>query len=303
MKRTYSCLSNNHIKIFEVSLRDGFQNVKKQIQTEDKLKLLSAIQKTGIKNIELTSFVSPKAIPQFYDSEIISNIVKEELSDINYSCLVPNEKGMNKAIEYNYKEIAIFTSPSDEFNKKNINCSVDDSFIRFEPIIKLAQPKNIKIRGYVSCIIKCPYNNNNNINNDKYLEKIGDVVEKLLKMNVYEISLGDTTGVGYPYDICKLLNYLINIRNINPKQLALHCHDTNARAIDNIETALEYGIKTIDSSIGGLGGCPYAKNASGNVDTYRVVSTLHSIGYDTGIDLDLLNECYKIAKDIKYKYD
>jgi len=122
-------------------------------------------------------------------------------------------------------------------------------------------------------------------------------------MNVYEISLGDTTGSGNPHDICKLLNYLVNTRNINSKLLALHCHDTNGRANDNIEIALDFGIKTIDSSIGGIGGCPYAKNASGNVDTYKVVSTLHRLGYNTGINLDLLRECNEIANDIKYKYD
>lgn len=275
------------VKIFEVGPRDGLQNEFFILETPFKVEMIKKLVSTGITNIEATSFVSQKAIPQFYDSELVIQSVKD-IPDVNFSVLVPNLKGIEKAIKNNLKEIAIFTSVSETFNKKNINCSIDESFIRFDPIMRLAQENNIRVRGYVSCIAGCPFQGSVS------LTDIYNVTRRLLDIGVYEVSLGDTIGVGKPEQIAEILQYLINDNKINNNQLAVHFHNTNGHALQNIIVALQYGITTIDSSIGGLGGCPYARTDSnqsiGNVSTEDVVRLMNYLGIETGIDYNRLME-------------
>jgi hydroxymethylglutaryl-CoA lyase len=283
------------VKIFEVGPRDGLQNEFFILETSFKVDMIKKLVSTGITNIEATSFVSHKAIPQFYDADIVIKTVKD-IPNVNFSVLVPNIKGMEKAVQNNVKEIAIFTSVSETFNKKNINCSIDESFIRFDPIMKLAKENNIRVRGYVSCIAGCPFQGSVN------LTDIYNVTKRLLDIGVYEVSLGDTIGVGKPDQIAEILQYLINDNKIDNNQLAVHFHNTNGYALQNIVVALQYGITTIDSSIAGIGGCPYAKtddgHSIGNVSTEAVVSLMHYLDIDTGIDYNKLMKTSSEIKDI-----
>ena len=281
------------IRIFEVGPRDGLQNEKKFIPTNDKINLIKTLLNAGLTNIELTSFVSPKAIPQFSDAEIVTeeimSHIKQNNINANLSVLVPNEKGMNLAIRHGIKEVAIFTSASEAFNKKNINCSIEESFKRFEPIMALAQLNGIKVRGYVSCIAGCPYSGQVDPN------LVIDVTKRLLDIGVYEVSLGDTIGIGKPEQIDQLLTKISEPEhNINVLQLAGHFHNTNGLALENIKVAIKHGIRTFDSSVGGLGGCPYAvvsneKKAIGNVSTESVLS--------------MINEEYKQLSDTNINYN
>jgi hydroxymethylglutaryl-CoA lyase len=294
------------IKIFEVGPRDGLQNEKTFVPTDKKISLIKNLLKSGLTNIELTSFVSPKAIPQFSDSDdVVKEVLaytKEKNINANLSVLVPNEKGMLKAIQYGIKEVAIFTSVSEAFNKKNINCSIEESFLRFEPIMNLAKQHNIKVRGYVSCIAGCPYSGS--VDN----QIISDVTKRLLDIGAYEVSLGDTIGVGNPEQIKILLNTLQS-NNIDFSKLAGHFHNTNGLALENIKMAISYGIKTFDSSVGGLGGCPYAviktddntktkQRAIGNVSTESVIAMLkdNNITLSDNINTDMVNQ---ISEEIK----
>jgi len=284
--------SSKKVKIFEVSPRDGLQNESFILETSSKVKMIERLILTGITNIEVTSFVSTKAIPQFYDSkEVIQSV--NDIPNINISVLVPNLKGMEKAIENNVKEIAIFTSVSEKFNNNNIGCSIEESFNRFAPIMELAKKNNIRVRGYLSCIAGCPFQE------PIKLTDIYNITKKLLDIGVYEVSLGDTIGVGTPDQIEEILEYLIN-NNINNNQLAIHFHNTNGNALENIKVALNYGIRTIDSSIAGIGGCPYAKTDNnksiGNVSTEEVVKLMNDLGYETGINY---NRLMKASNEIK----
>jgi hydroxymethylglutaryl-CoA lyase len=292
-KSTFKISYPSKVKIFEVGPRDGLQNEFFILETSFKVDMINKLVSTGITNIEATSFVSHKAIPQFYDAENVIQSVKD-IPDVNFSVLVPNIKGMEKAVKNNVKEIAIFTSVSDTFNKKNINCSIDESFVRFEPIMKIAQENNIRVRGYVSCIAGCPYQGY------VKLTDIYHVTKRLLDIGVYEVSLGDTTGVGKPNQIAEILKYLIIDNKIDNNQLAVHFHNTNGYALQNIIVALQYGITTIDSSIAGIGGCPYARtdngHSIGNVSTEAVVSLMNFLKIETGIDYRKL---MKASSEIK----
>ena len=250
-------------------------------------------------NIELTSFVSPTAIPQFADAEyVVGEINTHILSDykpnpnhnLRLSALVPNIKYMDKAINNNIKEVAIFTSVSDEFNMKNIRCTILESFNRFIPLMEKAKESNIFVRGYVSCIAGCPYQG------EVSIDKIIEITKKLIDMGVYEVSLGDTIGCGTPKQIRLIINKLIE-SGIDADKLAVHFHNTNGMAIQNIMVALEFGIRTIDSSIGGLGGCPYAKldknnKAVGNVSTLEVLKLINTLNLqlETEIDIEKIKE-------------
>jgi len=269
----------HHIKIVEVSPRDGLQNETQVIPTQVKIDFINQLSDTGLSVIETTSFVSPKWIPQLADAgEVYQGIQKKP--NVNYPVLVPNMKGLEAALEVGAKEIAVFTSPSEEFNKRNINCSVTESLHRIAEVVEIAKKKRVRVRAYLSCVLGCPYEG-------KVLpEKVGELGEILLRMGCYEISLGDTIGVGTPPKIKRLLE--IVSRHVPLKYLAVHFHDTYGQALVNLYSALEFGINVIDSSVAGIGGCPYAKGASGNVATEDVVHMLNGMGIDTGVDLKKL---------------
>ena len=296
----------NQIKIFEVGPRDGLQNEKKFVGTNDKINLIKSLLNAGLTNIELTSFVSAKAIPQFSDAEIVTkeimSYVKSNNIDANLSVLVPNEKGMNLAIKYEVKEVAIFTSASEAFNKKNINCTIEESFIRFVPIMALAKIHNIRVRGYVSCIVECPYSGIVDPN------LVINITKRLLDIGVYEVSLGDTIGIGKPEQIDQLFEKFSE-SDIDFRKIAGHFHNTNGLALENIKIAIAHGIRTFDSSVGGLGGCPYAivksdkddnikSKAIGNISTESVLTMLKSENIKLLSEINY-NMIKQISNDIK----
>jgi len=265
--------------IVEVGPRDGLQNEKQLISAEDKIALINLLADAGVTNIESGSFVSPKWVPQMAtSSDVFNGIVRQE--NVNYMALTPNVKGFEAAMAVNVDEVAIFGAASEAFSQKNINCSIEESINRFLPLMEAAKKANIKVRGYVSCVVGCPY--------DGYIapEKVAEVAEKLYQMGCYEISLGDTIGVGTPASVQQMLD-AVKAR-VPVDKLAVHFHDTYGQALANIYTALQNGISVIDSSVAGLGGCPYAKGASGNVATEDVVYLLNGLNIETGIDLDKL---------------
>jgi len=267
------------VKIVEVGPRDGLQNEKQLISAEDKIALINKLSEAGVSYIESGSFVSPKWVPQMATSTDVFNGILRK-GDVTYAALTPNMKGFEAAVAVNANEVAIFGAASESFSQKNINCSIDESLQRFEPIMAAAKEAGLKVRGYVSCVVGCPYEG------DIAPEQVADVAEKLFNMGCYEISLGDTIGVGTAASVQKMLQ-AVSAR-VPKDKLAVHFHDTYGQALTNIYTALKNGISVVDSSVAGLGGCPYAKGASGNVATEDVVYLLNGLGISTGIDFDKL---------------
>ncbi|MCO7188487.1 MULTISPECIES: hydroxymethylglutaryl-CoA lyase [unclassified Pseudoalteromonas] len=266
------------VKIVEVGARDGLQN-ESSVSTDAKIALVNALADAGLKHIEAGAFVSPKWVPQMADSsDVIQGFVRRD--GVEISALTPNLKGAELALANEVDEFAIFTAASEAFTQKNINCSIEESIERFRPVVELAQKNNIKVRGYVSCVVGCPYQG------EVEPEQVLAVCKQLLALGCYEISLGDTIGVGTANQVRQLLTLLLS--HIPAERLAVHFHDTYGQALANIHTALELGIATIDSAVAGLGGCPYAKGASGNVATEDVVYLLQGLGIDSGIDLERL---------------
>ena len=266
------------VKIVEVGPRDGLQNEKEIVPTNIKVDFINRLSACNFQMIEATSFVSPKWVPQMKDHfEVMQKI--QRFNKVTYSALTPNLQGFEKAVEAKVDEVAIFAAASESFSKKNINCSIEDSLKRFHPIMEAAKFLKIPVRGYVSCVIGCPYEG-------KILPaKVAVVTERLLEIGCYEVSLGDTIGVGTSGSFKHLLK---EMNHFKPEQLALHCHDTYGQALTNILTGLDFDIRTVDCSVAGLGGCPYAAGASGNVATEDVVYMLNGIGLHSGIDLDKL---------------
>ncbi|WP_144395067.1 hydroxymethylglutaryl-CoA lyase [Pleionea sediminis] len=267
------------VKIVEVGPRDGLQNEKSLIETADKIELINQLSETGLSVIEATSFVSPKWVPQMADNREVMNGINRQ-AGINYPVLTPNMKGFEAALESGAEEVAVFGAASESFSQKNINCSIEDSLKRFEPIMAEAAKHDIKVRGYVSCVLGCPYEGAIDPHT------VADVAKILFDMGCYEISLGDTIGVGTPLKAQAMIATVAEKVSID--HLAIHFHDTYGQALSNILACLQLGVQTIDSSVAGLGGCPYAKGASGNVATEDVVYMLHGMGIDTGIDLNKL---------------
>lgn len=268
------------VRIVEVGARDGLQN-ELSVTTQDKVALIHALAQAGLKNIEAGAFVSPKWVPQMADSLEVIKALKLP-KDVEISALTPNLKGAELALDAGVQEFAIFTAASEAFTQKNINCTIAESIARFEPVMTLAKANNIRVRGYVSCVVGCPYQG------QVEPEQVLAVCKQLLSLGCYEISLGDTIGVGTPNKVRALLELLL--QHIPADKLAVHFHDTYGQAIANIHTALSMGIATIDSAVAGLGGCPYAKGASGNVATEDVIYLLEGLGISTGIDLERLAE-------------
>ncbi|KTD67291.1 MULTISPECIES: hydroxymethylglutaryl-CoA lyase [Legionella] len=265
-----------NVTIIEVGPRDGLQNESSFVSSKHKIELINLLSESGLQHIEVTSFVSAKAIPQLADHHEVFRAI-DKASSVHYSALVPNEQGMLKALEAGVKEIAVFTAASEQFNQRNINCSIDESISRFKPVLALAKERNIKVRGYISCVLGCPYEGR------VAPEKVVEVTQKLLDLNVDEISLGDTIGVGTPHQTHLLLEQILKLLPLN--QLAMHFHDTYGQAIANIYTSLQHGVHRFDSSVAGLGGCPYARGASGNVATEDVLYLMHGLGINTGVDI------------------
>ena len=268
----------NKVSIFEVGARDGLQN-EKAVSTQDKLTLIEQLADAGVKRIEAASFVSPKWVPQMADSGDVLKTVKRK-QGVVYSALTPNLKGLELALDAGADEVAIFGAASESFSQRNINCSIEESIARFEPVMALAKQRNIPVRGYVSCVLGCPYEGDIDIN------EVARVSEILYKMGCYEISLGDTIGIGTPIKARKMVEAVAKL--VPVEKLALHFHDTYGQALANIAACLSTGVSVIDSSVAGLGGCPYAKGASGNLATEDVVYMLHGMGIETGIDLTKL---------------
>ncbi len=267
------------VRIVEVGPRDGLQNESSPIDTATKVRLIDLLTEAGAGYIEAGSFVSPKAIPQMAGSdEVFDGLSRRK--DVVYAALTPNMRGYDQAVASGADEVAVFSAASEAFNQRNINCSIAESLARFEPVMEAAARDQIRVRGYVSCVVGCPYEGAISP------EHVRDVSQSLLDMGCYEISLGDTIGIGTPGEVATLLQLLT--KSISASQLAVHCHDTYGQALANIYVALEHDIRIIDSSVAGLGGCPYADGATGNVATEDVVYMLHGLGYETGIDLDQL---------------
>lgn len=267
------------VRIVEVGPRDGLQNEAKPVSVAARVALIEQLAGAGIRAIESGSFVSPKWVPQMASSdEVFAGINRK--AGVTYSALTPNLKGFEGALAAGVDEVAVFAAASEAFSQKNINCSIDESLARFEPVMAAAQEAGIAVRGYVSCVVGCPYAG------EVSPAAVLGVTDKLLAMGCYEVSLGDTTGVGTPGSVRRLLDALVPA--LGHQRLALHLHDTYGQALANISAGLDYGIGVIDSAVAGLGGCPYAKGASGNVATEDVVYMLNGMGIETGIDLDAL---------------
>jgi len=264
------------VKIVEVGPRDGLQNESQILATADKVALIEKLSLTGLRYIEATSFVAKKWIPQLGDAEEVMSAIKRT-SGVTYSALVPNWAGFERSLLVHTDEIAVFTAASDAFTQKNINCSIDESFERFAPILTAAKEKNIRVRGYVSCALGCPYAG------EIAPLAVARVAKRLYDMGCYEISLGDTIGVGTVNKVNAMLHAVMQV--LPTEAIAVHFHDTYGQALINIYAALQLGVQVIDSAVAGLGGCPYAKGASGNVATEDVLYALHGLGIETGIDL------------------
>ena len=267
------------VTLVEVGPRDGLQNEQQIIPLAAKLELIDDLGAAGMRVIEAGSFVNPKWIPQMADSEdVFAGIVRRE--GVRYTCLTPNLRGLERALAAGVDEVAVFGAASEAFSQKNINCGIDDSLARFADVMSAAQQANIPVRGYVSCVLGCPYEG------EVDPTVVAHVTGKLLDMGCYEVSLGDTIGTGTAGSMATLLQVLL--AQYPADKIAVHCHDTYGQALSNILVALQHGIATVDASVAGLGGCPYAKGASGNVATEDVVYMLQGMGIATGLDLDKL---------------
>ncbi|MFS4438636.1 hydroxymethylglutaryl-CoA lyase [Paracoccaceae bacterium GXU_MW_L88] len=278
------------IRIFEMSPRDGLQNEKKQIATADKIKLVDLLSGCGFSHIEVTSFVSPKAVPQMSDAaEVMAGIARHP--DVTYAVLTPNMRGFDGARAAIADEIAVFASASEGFSKANINATIAESLERFRPVMARAKEEGLKVRGYVSCVTDCPYDG------PVAPAQVAKVASDLHEMGCYEISLGDTIGAGTPETIGAMLDAVTQA--VPPAALAGHYHDTGGRALENIAVSLEHGLTVFDSSAGGLGGCPYAPGAKGNVATEAVVAMLEERGLSAGIDREKLNVAAQFARGLR----
>ena len=267
------------VRIVEVGPRDGLQNEPKKVSTKTKIELIRRLGESGLKTIEATAFVSPKWVPQMADAaKVMAGI--ERRPEISYPVLTPNMQGLEAAIAAGAKEVAVFGAASEAFSQKNINCSIAESLERFRPLVEAAKAADVKVRGYVSCVLGCPYQG------DVPPNAVAEVALALFEMGCYEVSLGDTIGSGTPEKTKTMIEAVV--RRMPLKKIAGHFHDTWGMGIANIYAALQMGVSIFDSSVAGLGGCPYAAGASGNVATEDVVWLLKGLGLETGVDLESL---------------
>lgn len=269
------------VTIVEVGARDGLQNEPEIVPTDVKVALIDRLSAAGLPVIEATSFVSARWVPQLSDaSDVMGKIIKKE--KVRYPVLTPNMKGFDAAMAAGAEEIAVFGAASETFSRENINCSIDESLERFRPVCEAAAERGVRVRGYVSCVLGCPYEG------DIAPAQVARVARDLVAMGCAEISLGDTIGVGTPAKACAMVEAVA--AEVPVARLAAHFHDTYGQALANLHAVLELGVATVDASVAGLGGCPYAPGAAGNVATEDVVYMLHGLGIGTGVDLDALVE-------------
>jgi len=278
------------VEIFEVGPRDGLQNEAVQIATADKIALVDCLSGAGFRRIEVASFVSPKRVPQMADSAAVLAGIRRE-PGVSYAALTPNMTGLECAMAAMASEVAIFGSASEGFSRANINCSIGESLRRFAPVAEAAQAAGIPVRAYVSCVVECPY--------DGTVDPmaVALVAGALSGMGCYEISLGDTIGRARPEAVAAMLDAVLDV--VPAARLAAHFHDTQGRALDNVEVALSAGIRVFDAAVGGLGGCPFAPGAAGNVATEAVHARLTDLGYETGLDPDVLNRAAAMARALR----
>jgi len=281
---------SHQVTIFEMGPRDGLQNEKTQIATTDKITLVNLLSECGFSKIEVTSFVSPKWVPQMADAAAVLAGINRK-SGVVYTALTPNLTGFENAMRADADEVAIFGSASEGFSQANINCTIAQSLERFEPVVRAAQSAGIPVRGYVSCVTDCPYDG------PTAPDKVAEVSQALINMGCYEVSLGDTIGAATPQSTAKMLSAVLTV--VPAEKLAGHFHDTQARALENIDVSLDMGVRVFDAAVGGLGGCPYAPGAAGNVATEAVVDLMARRGFETGIDLHRLARVGAFAQGLR----
>jgi hydroxymethylglutaryl-CoA lyase len=276
----------DRVRIVEMGPRDGLQNEKAAVSTEDKVHLIHLLNQTGLPAIEVGSFVSPKWVPKMADSGQVFDRI-EKLPGVSYPMLTPNMKGLEAALDHGVQEVAVFAAASESFSQRNINCSIADSIDRFTDVCRQALDAGLKVRGYISCVLGCPYEGR------IAPQAVADVADRLFRLGCYEISLGDTIGTGTPVETRALIQAVS--QTVPMDQIAGHFHDTYGQALANIWASLDCGVRTFDASIGGLGGCPYAKGATGNVATEDVVYSFMQSGVETGIDMERLLDAVEYA--------
>lgn len=279
----------NSVTVYEVGMRDGLQNEPEYIPLEEKITLINMLSATGLKHIEITSFVSPKWIPQLQDNSQVAEGIRRQ-PGVSYSALVPNERGLESALAADVPVIGVFLSASEGHNRKNINKSKSEALAASLIVAAKAKEKGHQVRAYLSTVFGCPFDGQVDPGNVK------EMVQQLLSGGVDQVSLGDTIGVANPKQVQEVIRYLVS--DIPAASLALHFHDTRGLGLANVLAGLEWGITTLDSSFGGLGGCPYAPGASGNIATEDLLYLLHSMGIKTGVDLDKLVACSKRVENI-----
>ncbi|MBR9842965.1 MAG: hydroxymethylglutaryl-CoA lyase [Rhodobacteraceae bacterium] len=278
------------VEIFEMGPRDGLQNEKRLIPTAEKIALVDCLSRAGFRRIEVASFVSPKWVPQMADSgEVLAGI--RRAPGVSYAALTPNMRGFEGAVAAKADEIAVFGSASEGFSKANINATIAESIERFVPVIEAAKAIGLPVRGYVSCVTDCPYDGK------VAPESVARVAKMLFDLGCYEVSLGDTIGQGTPESISAMLDAVA--QEVPAEKLAGHYHDTSGRALVNIEASLEKGVRVFDAAVGGLGGCPYAPGAAGNVATEAVHDRLTALGYETGLDRAVFMEAGAMAREMR----
>ena len=283
-------MSLGFCEIFEVGPRDGLQNEPREIPVAEKVALVDCLSRAGFGRIECASFVSPKWVPQMAGSgEVLAGITRAE--GVRYAALAPNMQGYEAAMVAGADEVAIFASASEGFSRKNINASIAESIARFTPILEEARHVDVPVRGYVSCVVECPYDG------PVAPSEVARVADMLFAMGCYEISLGDTIGAGRPDSIARML---LAVRDVVPVgRLAGHYHDTHGRAMANIDASLSLGVRVFDAAVGGLGGCPYAPGSAGNVATEAVNAHLRALGYETGLDQAVIEEAAGMARRMR----
>ena len=278
------------VEIFEVGPRDGLQNEKRRIPLSEKIALVNCLSGAGFRRIEVASFVSPKWVPQMADSgEVLRGIRRVE--GVSYAALTPNLRGFEDAMQAGADEVAIFGAASEGFSKANINATIEESLERFVPVMEAANAQGVRVRGYISCVAECPYDG------PVAPAQVAMVAERLWAMGCYEISLGDTIGQGRPEAVEAMLAAVSDV--VPVARLAGHFHDTSGRALENIEVSLAKGLRVFDAAVGGLGGCPYAPGAAGNVATETVHQKLEELGYDTGLERDVLLKAAEMARAMR----
>jgi hydroxymethylglutaryl-CoA lyase len=278
------------VSVYEVSPRDGLQNEAAPVPLEGKLEMIRALVAAGLKRVELTSFVSPRWVPQLSDAEELIRTLLPTAGGVTFSALVPNATGLERALRVGLQEIAVFLSASETHNRKNTNKSIERSLETFAEVVPPARQAGLRVRAYVSTVWGCPYEG------DVPVERSLDIARQLLELDCYQVSLGDTIGVGTPLQTRRLLERFL--AEFPAERLAMHCHDTRGTALANCLVGLELGLRDFDSSVAGLGGCPYAPGAAGNLASEDLVYMLHGMGIRTGVDLDLLIEAGRVAERV-----